>query len=157
MASSRVVISPITRYVRSLPGEYYTVTEAAKLLHLSPHTLRSYAGSGDSKLAPTKCAYFGKVRLYLYTAEDVSRIKNELDARREVKEFNGERFGRPSGRPAIYTKEQVAQRKRLYARRHYYKKKAQEARLHGEDSSRYDSRVEEITRELRESAQQGNV
>lgn len=65
--------SPTVRFVRSLPGEYYMVSEAAKMIGVSPHTLRQYVS--DPNLSPTKCANFGKVRIYLYTMEDIQKYR----------------------------------------------------------------------------------
>jgi|694.fasta_scaffold04974_32 DNA-binding transcriptional MerR regulator len=123
--------SPTVRFVRSLPGEYYMVSEAAKMIGVSPHTLRQYVS--DPNLSPTKCANFGKVRIYLYTMEDIQKIQNELNERRKVVDFNGERMGKPSGRPSKFSKEEAAHRKRLYAQRYYYTKRAHKLRSEGRD------------------------
>lgn len=142
-------ISPTIRFVRSLPGEYYMVSEAAKMLGLSPHTLRQYVS--DPALSPTKCANFGKIRIYLYTMEDIDRIKAELDERRKVVDYNGERHGRPSGRPRQFTEYEAAQRKKMYAKRYYYQKRAEQLIAQGreEDASIAFKKAWEIDQNLK--------
>jgi len=113
-------LDPATKFVRSLSGDYYLLREAAVALGVSPRVLRHYIKRGETSLGPSYAANMGKVRIYLYTAEDVERIREKLQSRSVV--YRNE--GRVAmGRPAIFTPEQRLERQRKFSMANYYRKR----------------------------------
>ncbi len=64
-----------SRFVRSLPGEYYLLREVATTLYTSGRVLRRLMRQHPGTLAPSHTAMLGKVRVYLYTPADVDRLR----------------------------------------------------------------------------------
>lgn len=74
-------LTSVYRFVRSL-GDYYTTVEAAEKLGVSKHTLRAYiARLNDKELSPSSFVNRGKMKIYLYTEEDIDRIRVARRAR----------------------------------------------------------------------------
>jgi hypothetical protein len=119
-------MDPSTRFVRSLDGEYFMLREAAEMLGVSHRTLRIYLADPETKdeLGPSFCAYFGKVKIYLYTREDIEKIRKYLTSRKTV--FRTNETPRPTGRPPKWTSKQRKERQRLYSSAHYYSRRAEE-------------------------------
>ena len=67
-------VSPAARLVSSLDGQYYLLSEVAQILGKSEMTLRRAMYQGRVK-APTKEAWLGKMKVYLYTVEDIRELQ----------------------------------------------------------------------------------
>lgn len=135
---------PATRFVRSLDGEYFMLREAASALELSPSTLRKYIQDQIEGLQPSKSVMFGRVRIYLYTKDDIERMRDVVAERRQVKTYDS------AGRPVKYTREEKARRTKLFSRRNYWRRQREKAHFM-EDMEKYKSAneiIEEIQREL---------
>jgi hypothetical protein len=150
-------MDPATRLVRTLPGNYKKLSEAAEILGVSGDTLRALiqeaVNEGDPAGAPSKFAMMGRTRLYLYTDEDIERIRGVLESRREVRTFDLTSSG--TGRPPLYTKEERATRTRLNARAWYYRnriKKLEEAGAARKEITAAKRRLREVEDELRRTA-----
>lgn len=147
-------MNPTTRLVRSLDGDYFMVREVAETLGVSQTTLRKFLSSEDpehANLRPSHMVAFGKVNVYLYTRDDVDRIRAYLKARMEVKDFT---VTNAPGRPRIYSDAQRRERGRLYTRRHYWKKELDKAK-ENDDQARMKlarSEIRAINKELKDSA-----
>jgi hypothetical protein len=139
-------LDPATRLVRSLKGEYYKLSEAAEMLGCPESTLRALikeaTEGGDIAGAPKQWLPFGKQRIYLYTPEDIERIRGVLATRVTVMAFDGT----PTGRPPRYTSEERAVRTKLSARAWYYRNRIK--RLEEEGATR--KQVTEAKRKLRD-------
>jgi len=123
--------------------------EAAESLDLSPHTLRKYIANDAAGLKPSKSVMFGKIEVYLYTREDLDRMRNVIDNRVTVRDYAG------GGRPSKYSLQQRKDRARLFSRRHYWKRVRDRAAFF-EDIERYreaKKEVEDINKELKENEQ----
>lgn len=84
-------VSPVTAYVRSLPGgPYFTALEVAQQLGCSVQAIRKYAKNKVTQ-APSYEAPFGKLVIYLYTKEDVQALKDYIGNRRQVFPTQGTR------------------------------------------------------------------
>jgi hypothetical protein len=135
---------PSTRFVRSLSGEYFKLSEAATMLGVSQVSLRKFIREGTEGLTPSKAVWFGKLKIHLYTREDISRIRGLLNARREVIDSDGPMPKR--GRPAKWSVEQRKERQKAYSRAYYYKKKAEQLQNEGkeEEALHMTSKADEI-------------
>lgn len=115
-------IDPSTKFVRSLEGDYYLLREAAGILGISQRALRHYIQQRNTPLIPSYAANMGKVRIYLYTPEDIARIRSLLQSRNVV--YRNE--GRVSlGRPPRFTTEERKIRQRKFSMANYYRKRAE--------------------------------
>lgn len=147
-------LDPATTFVRSLPGTYYMVREAAAILGVSHRTLRKLNESTDpehSALKPSFIGKLGQVRIYLYTEDDLNTIREYMSTRRRVFPNQG-RTDLPMGRPARFTKEERKVRQRLYSKAHYYGKRAEEELDKGdmEKAGEYLSKKRQVQKELTE-------
>lgn len=136
-ANKRNGPDPATRFVRSLPGDYFMLREAAEELNLSPYTLRKYIVEDIDGLVPSKAVMFGKVQVYLYTKEDIERMRNVLVSREQVRPYDRK------GRPSKYSLEQRNERARLFSRRHYWRKMLEKAEFMEDER-----RITEVREEL---------
>lgn len=145
-------MDPATKFVRSLDGTYYMLREAAEMLGISGHTLRKFNENEEADLKASFVAYFGKVKIFLYTEDDIEKIREYLDARRQVYPTSSTLLeGKPVlGRPARYTKEQRQNRQKLHSRAHYYGKRAREETSKGnlKEASIYLAKQRKIRKEL---------
>lgn len=139
-------LDPSTRFVRSLDGNYFMVREAAEILKVK-HTLLRTLLKDDPDLGPSFCAYFGKVKIYLYTQEDIERIGKYLVDRRKVYK-NTSTSGKYPGRPQKWTPEQRKYRQRLYTKNLYYKKRLASQIEHDLDTTDTLKIINKIEREL---------
>jgi hypothetical protein len=142
-----------TKFVRSLDGNYFMLREAAESLKVSHATLRKFIKDDNEKLGPSKCVWFGKSKIYLYTTEDINKISKYLESRKEVfdnDETQPKLSGR--GRPAIWSPEEKKERQRKFARVSYYKRKAQAMLAIGTTEQYLEAikKAEQITKELKE-------
>ena len=143
-------IDPTTKFVRSLEGEYYKLTEAAEYLKVSPASLRKFIKDDSANLGPSKVAYFGRTTIYLYTKDDLSKISEYLETRRRV--FDSEGQIKKSGRPKKWTEEEKKERQQLFSSLYYYKKQSQRTLESGttEDYQAACRKIEEIQNKLKE-------
>lgn len=118
-----------TRFVRSLTGTYYRVSEVSQIIGVSGQTIRKKMRQDDA-WAPSFTAHMGKVQIYLYTPEDLDRLKELAGDYRSAKPFKGPMVGRP----AKYTPDERKERNRLYTRRHYWNKRFDDAVEQGDNA-----------------------
>lgn len=144
------VLDPSTRFVRSLDGEYFMVREAAEYLGVSSVTLRSAMKDDTEKWGPSFCAWFGKVKIYLYTKADLERIGKNLADRKRVYR-NSEEYS-ATGRPKKWSDEETKSRQRLYSQHHYYRRRAAKMTEEGREAAatKAAARVVEIQAQLDE-------
>lgn len=116
-------LDPATRLVRSLEGEYFKLSEAAEMLKVPESTLRALikdaSEGGDPDGAPKQYIPFGSIPIYLYTHEDIDRIREVLVRRRSASPVPFDMV--LNGRPPRYTPEERAARTKLSARAWYYR------------------------------------
>lgn len=143
-----VFTDPVTRFVRSLPGDYFMLREAAHACDVSQFTLRKFIAEDVKECLPSKTTQFGKIRVYLYTREDIERIQKHLEQQSRVYDYNGP--AKKMGRPSIYTKEQMDERKKLYTKRWYWRNRAKLLADRGDTAAANEalSKADEVTREL---------
>lgn len=146
-------MDPITRYVRSLKGDWRMLSEVSHQVGVSQFTLRRFIRENEPKSClPSKIAQIGKVVVYLYSPSDIARIEKHLESRKKLVDFTGKR--KVTGRPAVYTKEQRAERKKLRARVWYWTKRAEELQAQGDIEGMEDAlaTVAAMKKELENSA-----
>lgn len=142
-------LDPTTRFVRSLDGDYFMLREAAEMLGVHHRTLRTLIKDlSDQELGPSFVAYMGKVKIYLYTREDIEAIRQHMENRRTVYPAFGE--PKASGRPRIYSVEERRERQRKYSQAHYYRRRAQALVEEGrtKEAKEAQRKADEITEEL---------
>jgi hypothetical protein len=133
-------LDPVTRFVRSLDGDYFMVREAAALLGTSDRTLRRLIVATKDlpdpadRLVPSFKALFGRIEVYLYTQADIDKIRGHLDRQKQVVPLQ-DVIEKKTGRPRKWTKDQRKERNRLYSRIAYHRQRAQELADKGEDTS----------------------
>lgn len=138
------MMDPATRFVRSLPGEYFMTREAAAMLGVPRRRLDEYVASYPDELGPSFCTFFGKLKIYLYTQEDIERIRAHLT---NVRRVFPPRTPGAGGRPRKWTDEERKERQRLYAKRHYYHRRIEES-IGPEDKAHYQNKLSEVQRLL---------
>jgi transposase-like protein len=122
-------IDPVSAFVRTLDGDYYLVREAAEALGISQHQLRRAIKHEQTGMLPSHGVMIGKMKVYLYTIEDIERMRDIIAQQRAVSDYESikdKKSGR-GGRPAVYTPEERAQRARLYSRACYWKNRIKHA------------------------------
>lgn len=80
---TRSGVSPVIAYVRSLGPEYKVASEVAEEVGVSVQAIRKYAKNPDLK-APSFVAPFGKLRIHLYTREDIKELQDFINGRKQV-------------------------------------------------------------------------
>jgi hypothetical protein len=143
-----VRIDPATRFVRSLPGDYFLLREAAEAAGVSQFTLRKMIADDIPKCTPSKYAMFGKIKIYLYTRTDIDNIREYLGDRHKI--YNHAGMAKRTGRPATYTKAQRKTRSRLYSKAWYWKNREKILKDKGDREGAKEARekAKEIEREL---------
>lgn len=66
--------TPVDRLMADLDGTYYRISEVAKMLDKSPHTVRRHIGKPGLK-APSYQIKQGGLEIYLYTPDDVEELR----------------------------------------------------------------------------------
>lgn len=130
-----VKIDPATRFVRSLPGDYFLLREAAEATGVSQFTLRKMIADDIPNCTPSKYAMFGKIKIYLYTRQDIENIRKYLGNRHQI--FNHTGMARKTGRPATYTKAQRKERSRLYSKAWYWRNREKILKSKGDKEGAY--------------------
>lgn len=118
-------MDPPTRFVRSLDGEYFMLREAAEIVGISSQALRKTVHDTTINV-PSFWVKFGKLKIYLYTREDIEEIRAWLKRREEIYR-TGEGQMPKVGRPRKYTDEQRAEKQREYAKSYYWRKQLEKA------------------------------
>ena len=143
-------MDPSTRFVRSLDGDFLMLRETAETLGVSSQFLRKAIRDDRVEYLPSKSVWFGKVKIYLYTRQDLDRMRKALEQSRVVFDHDGQ-MRRP-GRPRRFTKEQAKERQRLFSRAYYYRKKLdkmkKEQLSETEQYKKAQTRLREIERKL---------
>lgn len=149
MTKQAVRMDPTTRFVRSLPGKYFMLREAALQLGVSDRTLRRLLKEHGSDLGPSKTADFGQ-RIYLYTRADIEKIRVHFESIRQVVSFDEQ--PRPTGRPPKWSDDQRKERQRLYGNNNYHRAKAEYARGAGDMAkvAKHEAKIAENDRVLEE-------
>lgn len=122
-------LDPVSAFVRSLDGEYYLVREAAEALGVSQHYLRRSIKQEVEGMLPSHGVMIGKMKVYLYTMDDIHRMQVLIKEKKAVSDFSviKDQEGGRGGRPAVYTKEERLTRSRLYSRACYWKNRIKHA------------------------------
>lgn len=141
-------IDPATRYVRSLPGNYIMLREAAEACGVSTFVLRKFISEGTPGCLPSKTAKYGKMRIYLYTLKDIESIKKHLEERRTVHDFDGPT--RKVGRPPKYLETERKHRDQLHSKKWYWNNRVKVLTERGDTAgaTKAQKRVDEIEKEL---------
>lgn len=143
MATGRM--DPTTRFVRSLPGKYFMVREAAAQLEVSDRTLRRLY-TADRGLGPQKMVYFGKVLVYLYSREDIERIRAYFGESKQILQVTGQ--PKTNGRPPKWTASQRKLRQKYYSRANYHKNRIKELEKQGKSTTKSEAVLDEIATQL---------
>lgn len=147
---TEVKMDPFTRFVRELDEPYWLLREAANILGVNHRVLRDI-NSDESKKAywASFFTYMGKVKIYLYTDDDIELLRKYFQERRTVYPVS-ENPPHKMGRPSKYTAEEKAHRQRLFSKANYYKKQAQKHTNMGKhDMAREDiKKMKQVQEEL---------
>lgn len=124
--------------------------EAAEALGVSHGILRKFIKDDHQNLGPSKCVWFGKTKIYLYTPEDIEGIAKYLSERRTILDNDGPMQRR--GRPTKWTEEEKNERQRKFSRAYYYKNKARKLLENGSTEEYLNAlqKAEEIEKELKQ-------
>lgn len=125
------------------------VTEVAQNLGVSAFTVRKWLTGDDEQLWPSRTVMFGRVQVYLYTQQDIERMRARLEERR-TQAYTGKRVG-GMGRPRTYSDEARIRRNRLQSRRYYWKLRYEEAVFNGDVTliNKAEKKIKEIDRDER--------
>jgi transposase len=124
--SVKARIDPMTRALRMLGKDRYSLREAAEILGISSRTLRKLKDDYEH-LGPSYAAKVGKNHMWVYTSADIAKIREHLEEQAKLVPAGTVPKGR-GGRPPKWTPEQRAERQRLFSQRHYWTKRAQDLR-----------------------------
>lgn len=77
--------TPAVSYVKSIDPDYCTIGEVAEILDVSTATLRNWMKDPDHPTAaPSLQGHLGKMKIYIYTPEDVQALRDWRAARSGV-------------------------------------------------------------------------
>ena len=117
-------ISPTTRLLRGIAGEFYIVREVAEKTGISETMIRKSIRSGVVEMMPSKTTANGKI--YLFTPEDIERMSKYYAEKNAPKDF--EHGSHRFGRPRKFTDEERVERSRLHSQANYWKRRYKEAK-----------------------------
>lgn len=100
------------------------LSEAAATLGITSYQLRKWISDEKDGYTPSRKVMFGKTQIYLYTTDDLERIKALYVQDRAVQTYDGKRG---LGRPRKYSDATRKERGRLQSRRYYWKVRLEEA------------------------------
>ena len=148
-------IAPSVRFVRSLEGTYYLLREAAEMLEVSPRTLRNFIDKDNDLLGPSFFTYLGKIKIYLYTEDDIKRLREYITEQKNLIypiSENPKTKETHKGRPAKWTAEQRKMRQRKFSQVHYYKNQAEKHQNAGNPAKAEKAlkKMRQIQKQLRE-------
>lgn len=118
-------LDPVTRFVRSLDGDFYMLREVADHLGMPTRSLRTLARRFPMQTGPSLAVMFGRLKVFLYTPEDLDRAVAFQRRRRSVDPQLDDLAGGP-GRPALWTSEESRQRHRSQSKLYYWRRRAAE-------------------------------
>jgi hypothetical protein len=135
---------PMTKMVRGLDGDYFTLTEAARAVDRSKRTLRSWIYGEVEGLQPGGKVEYGDTFVYLYTLEDINRIKTNINRRAVIRDYT------PRKRVSKYTDEQRHERAKLMSRRFYWNRTKEEAEFYRNQAAfdKANNALEQIESEI---------
>lgn len=81
-------IPPADRLISELDGKYYKLSEVAKILGVGTRKLRKLLDDPNIK-APSKQAWMGEMKVFLYSEEDVEELKQYFNAHIWVEDRRG--------------------------------------------------------------------
>jgi hypothetical protein len=140
-------ISPVTAFIRSLEGEWFSLAEAARAIDRPEETLRDWARRDPEAYGAHHSERFGQRTIYLYDIEGIERIRKALvDAQQE----DPLRFAGRPGRPRIWSNDERRDRERRMAQVVYYRKRVPELLAAGKRSAarKASKRAHEIAAQL---------
>lgn len=74
-------ISPATRMIDALDGEYYTMRDVSLMMNCHIETLRRLCKT-DKVNAPSKATKQGQLLIYLFTPEDVEEVRDYFNGQK---------------------------------------------------------------------------
>ena len=151
MTSETRTVDPATRFVRALPGDYFMLREAAQACGVSQFTLRKFIADDVPECTPSKYTMFGRVKIYLYTDEDIDSIKEYLSHLVQVFDHNGP--AKKVGRPPKYLQPERHTRDKLHSRKWYWNNRVKILVGKGDSAGAREARrrVKEIDEELKKT------
>lgn len=143
-------ISPITAFVRGIPGDFMTLAEVARILEIPEPTLRDLRIRAPKRFGPSLMTHFGRTPVYLYSAEDLERVRVELKNHRAEQRAEGFH----SGRPALWTATEAADRRRRSMQAVYYARRADQlaSRKLPTEADAARARAEDLRAQLKNDA-----
>lgn len=120
----KAAVSPIIKYVRSIEGNYMTLAEVARALNVVEETLRLWRKRDPERFGPSLMTHFGDVPVYLYSLDDLERVRRNAKERGIAK----------CGRPRLWTVREGQARQRRMTRVSYLRARAKVLRAEGESA-----------------------
>lgn len=122
MPSRKARISPVTAFVRSIEGgPWFTTCEAAVSIGTTEGSLRRWMHKDVDLFGPSFDTTYGKLKIYLWSAEDIARVAANYEAYRQAQP--GRFVGRP-GRVRVWSVLEKESRDARLARASYYRRAA---------------------------------
>lgn len=142
-------ISPITAFVRSLEGDWFTLAEVARAIGRPEETLRDWAKRDPETYGAHHSERFGQRVVYLYDPARIERLRKAL---LEAQQAQPLRFTGMPGRPRIWSDDERKDRERQMARVVYYRRRVKELIAAGDRSGarKANAKYRELTSRLHE-------
>lgn len=136
----RSAVAPVVRAVRRVPCESYLCSEVADALEVSPATIRRLSRAVPLLAEPPAEMTIGAVRVPIYDAATVDRIREYLAQRPDR-----------GGRPRLWDDSTRRARRAAFSAAGYRRRRAQQLRLHGRfgEADEFDAAAGEILARLR--------
>jgi hypothetical protein len=124
------------------------VSEASAAIGVTPYLLRKWIAEDKTGFGPSRKVMFGSTQIYLYTEEDLYRIKINHQGEQQVIHYDGRRG---KGRPRQFSPEERTQRGRLQSRKYYWKVRLEEAMFKGDYPlmDKANKEIDKIDKKLR--------
>lgn len=104
-------IPPVIRFVRSLEGEWLTLSEVARAIQVPEDTLRGWRRTDPATFGPTELTHLGDLPVCLYSLEDLERV-------RVAAKHNA------AGKPRMWSADEVRSRRARTMKARYYEVRA---------------------------------
>lgn len=117
-------VDPVTRFVRSLDGDFYTLREIANHLGVSVNSMRTLARKHPAELGPSFAVMFGRLKVFLYTAEDLDRVVEHQQRRKAIHPDLDDLAAGP-GRPVLWSNEENRRRHQGHSAVYYWRRRAE--------------------------------